>query len=76
LYRQLVDIRLVAAATLAETLIAAIKKEERAAQLYRSLAQLASDASLRQLFMQLAEQERGHRQHLEELFTTEVLAEI
>ena len=76
LYQQLVDVRLAPTATLAEILIAAIKKEERATQLYRNLAQQASDAKLRQLFTQLAEQERGHRQHLEELFLTEVLDEI
>ena len=76
LHMHLAEVQLQPAATLAEILITAIKKEERAAQLYRGFAQESPTPALRRLFMQLAEQERGHRQHLEDLFLTEVLDEI
>ena len=46
----------------------AIKKEQQSAELYRRLAEGATDKELKRMYTELAEMERGHKVKLEELF--------
>jgi len=46
----------------------AIKKEQKAAEFYRQLAEGTKDQELRRTYTELAEMERGHKVKLEELF--------
>jgi rubrerythrin len=52
----------------ADALQLAIKKEQAAMQGYQALAATMDDPELRGLFTELAEMERGHKAHLEDLF--------
>ncbi len=51
-----------------EALRLAIKKEQQSAELYRRLAEGATDRELKRIYTELAEMERGHKVKLEELF--------
>jgi rubrerythrin len=51
-----------------EALQLAMKKEQRAAETYRSLAAACRNPEISRLYMELAEMERGHKCRLEELF--------
>jgi rubrerythrin len=46
----------------------AMKKEEKAAAMYRSLAEACRDPEISRIYLELAEMERGHKVRLEELF--------
>lgn len=62
-------------ATLQDLLIAAARKEARAASLYAALAGRASDPAQRDLFELLAAQERSHKLRLETAYERHVLGE-
>jgi rubrerythrin len=51
-----------------EALQLAMKKEQRAAEAYRSLAIACKDSEFGRVYLELAEMERGHKCRLEELF--------
>lgn len=51
-----------------EALQLAMKKEEKAAEMYRRLAAGCRDPGISRLYLELAEMERGHKCRLEELF--------
>lgn len=46
----------------------AMKKEQQAVELYRSLSKATSDAGTRTMFENLANMELGHKQKLEDMF--------
>lgn len=58
-----------------EALIIAIPKEEAAYHFYLDLANRTSHEGTRKMFLQLAEQELGHRHNLEK-FTEEITQEM
>jgi len=51
-----------------EALQLAMKKEEKAAVMYRYLAGACKDPETSRIYMELAEMERGHKSRLEDLF--------
>jgi len=51
-----------------EALQLAMKKEEKAADMYRQLAAGCKDPEISRVYAELAEMERGHKCRLEELF--------
>ncbi len=52
----------------AEALQLSIKKEQAAMEGYQAMANSTDSADLKKVFGELAEMERGHKAHLEELF--------
>jgi len=52
----------------ADALALAMKKEQQAVELYRSLAAASTDTGLKSIFENLAGMELGHKQRLESLF--------
>lgn len=59
-----------------EGIVIAIKKELQAMQMYTQLAKLAADTETQFLFTQLANMERGHKAHLEDLYTNMAFPEV
>lgn len=51
-----------------DALVLAMKNEQRAAALYRGMAEMTSDARVRALFEELTTMEMGHKSTLETLF--------
>jgi len=50
-------------------LVIAVKKELEAMQMYTQLANASADAEQKNVFMELASMERGHKNRLEEIYT-------
>lgn len=59
-----------------EGLVIAIKKELEAMQMYTQLANASSDAAQKDIFIELAAMERGHKNKLEDLYTNMAFPEI
>ena len=57
-----------------EILDYAISREEEAAALYTDLAELADRPGMREAFLEFAEEEEGHRRHLESIKAGELPA--
>ena len=61
--------------TYQDILIAAIKKEKRAAELYRQLLGDATDSEARAVFEQLVTEELNHKNHFESLYERDIMKE-
>lgn len=61
--------------TLAEVFAIAMKNEEDAMKMYKSLAADSSSADIKKLFEDLAAMEKGHKVKMEELYTDVAYAE-
>jgi len=55
-----------------EILVAAIKKEERAASLYRMLRDQETDSEIKEVFNTLVTEEENHRHHFEVLYDKDI----
>jgi hypothetical protein len=55
-----------------QILVAAMKKEERAAFLYSALRDQAQDDEIRQIFDRLVTEEENHRHHFESLYDKDI----
>jgi len=55
-----------------DILVAAMKKEERAASLYRLLRDQESDQEIKKVFDQLVTEEENHRHHFEVLYDRDI----
>ncbi|MBU0934132.1 MAG: ferritin family protein [Spirochaetes bacterium] len=55
-----------------DILVSAIKKEERAGDLYADLAAAASVPEVKEIFQRLAAEESRHRRYFEELYESEI----
>ncbi len=55
-----------------DILVAAIKKEERSGDLYRSLVAAALDPDVKAIFERLEAEESRHKRYFEELYETQV----
>lgn len=53
-----------------EGLVIAIKNELEAMQMYTQLANASTDAAQKNVFLELASMERGHKSRLEDIYTT------
>lgn len=58
-----------------DALIAAVKRENQAQALYQKMADVAEDASLREAFQFLAEQEGKHKNQLQQEYDENILEE-
>ena len=58
-----------------DILIVAMKKEEKAQQLYTNLAEESPDDSIRKLFLKLASEEAKHKLIFEKIYDDEILTE-
>ena len=58
-----------------DILIVAMKKEEKAQQLYTTLAEESPDDSIRKLFLKLASEEAKHKLIFEKIYDDEILTE-
>jgi len=54
----------------------AMKKELEAMDMYNKFAKASADASQREIFLQLAKMEQGHKTKLEELYTNTAYTEV
>jgi len=70
-----VEITLSEQSELSDVMIFAMKAEQKAYELYRKLASLEHDISSRQLFEQLAAEEKKHKIDLENQFEQQVMPE-
>lgn len=61
--------------TYQEILVLAMKREERAFELYSKLAEESDDADIKKLFLKLAGEEAKHKNHFEKIYDKEVLTE-
>jgi rubrerythrin len=61
-------------ANIDEILDYAISREEAAAALYKDLAELAERPGMREAFLEFAQEEEGHRRHLESIRAGELPA--
>ncbi|MBN1381997.1 MAG: ferritin family protein [Deltaproteobacteria bacterium] len=59
-----------------EGLVIAIKKELEAMQMYTQLAKASADAAQKNIFLELASMERGHKSKLEDLYTNMAFPEV
>lgn len=57
-------------------LVIAIKKELEAMQMYTQLAKTSADEAQRNVFLDLAAMERGHKNKLEDLYTNMAFPEV
>jgi rubrerythrin len=57
-------------------ILIAIKKELEAMQMYTQLANINSDEGQKNLFMELASMERGHKSRLEDIYTNMAFPEV
>lgn len=60
----------------AEGLVIAIKKELEAMQMYTQLAMASADEAQKNVFLDLAAMERGHKSRLEDIYTTVAFPEV
>jgi rubrerythrin len=54
----------------------AIRKELDAMQMYTQLAQVAGDSEEKNMFLELAKMEKGHKARLEDIYTTMAFPEV
>jgi rubrerythrin len=66
------DVKITDDMTYQQILIAAMKKEERAAALYSVLRDQAEDAEIRDVFAQLVVEEKNHKNHFESLYDRDI----
>jgi rubrerythrin len=59
-----------------EGLIIAIKNELEAMQMYTQLANASTDAEQKNIFLELASMERGHKSKLEDIYTNMAFPEV
>ncbi|KQC06998.1 MAG: ferritin [Smithella sp. SDB] len=59
-----------------EGIIIAIKNELEAMQMYTQLANISTDAEQKNVFLELASMERGHKSKLEDIYTNMAFPEI
>jgi rubrerythrin len=59
-----------------EGIVIAIKKELEAMQMYTQLANASADEAQKNLFLELASMERGHKSRLEDLYTNMAFPEV
>jgi rubrerythrin len=57
-------------------LVIAIKKELEAMQMYTQLANTSADAEQKNIFIELASMERGHKSRLEDIYTNMAFPEV
>ncbi len=57
-------------------LVLAMKKELDAMQMYTQLANASTDAEQQRMFQELAKMERGHKNHLEDIYTDMAYPEV
>ena len=57
-------------------LVIAIKKELEAMQMYTQLAKTSTDAEQKNIFIELASMERGHKSRLEDIYTNMAFPEV
>ena len=57
-------------------LVIAIKKELEAMQMYTQLANTSTDAEQKNIFIELASMERGHKSRLEDIYTNMAFPEV
>jgi rubrerythrin len=58
-----------------DLLITAMKKEEKAQQLYSKLAHESTDGSIQKLFLKLASEEAKHKLYFEKIYDDDILKE-
>jgi len=58
-----------------EGLVIAIKKELEAMQIYTQLAKTSADPAQKNIFLELASMERGHKSKLEDIYTNMTFSE-
>ena len=61
--------------TYQEILVLAMKREQKAFELYTKLADEADDGEIKKLFLKLAGEEAKHKHHFEVIYDKEVLTE-
>ena len=61
--------------TIQEVLIVAIKREEKAWNLYSELAALSEETKIKNIFLKLASEEAKHKLQLETIYDTEILTQ-
>jgi len=59
-----------------EGIIIAIKNELEAMQMYTQLANVSTDAAQKNIFLELATMERGHKSKLEDIYTSMAFPEV
>ena len=59
-----------------EGLVIAIKNELEAMQMYTQLANASTDAVQKNIFLELASMERGHKSRLEDIYTNMAFPEV
>lgn len=59
-----------------EGIVIAIKKELEAMQMYTQLANASTDAAQKNVFLELATMERGHKSKLEDIYTNMAFPEV
>jgi len=57
-------------------LVIAIKKELEAMQMYTQLANVSTDEAQKNIFLELATMERGHKSRLEDIYTNMAFPEV
>ena len=71
----LVDPPVSAGMTIQEVLMVAIKREERAWNLYSELAELSEEDKIKNIFLKLATEEAKHKLQLETIYDSEILTQ-
>ncbi|MBF9014341.1 MULTISPECIES: ferritin family protein [unclassified Oceanispirochaeta] len=66
------DVKISDDMTYQEILIAAMKKEERAAALYTVMRDQSEDSEIRKVFTQLVIEEENHKNHFESLYDRDI----
>jgi rubrerythrin len=59
-----------------EGIVIAIKNELEAMQMYTQLANVSTDAAQKNIFLELATMERGHKSKLEDIYTNMAFPEV
>jgi len=59
-----------------EGIVIAIKNELEAMQMYTQLANVSTDAAQKNIFLELAAMERGHKSKLEDIYTNMAFPEV
>ena len=59
-----------------EGIVIAIKNELEAMQMYTQLANASTDAAQKNIFLELASMERGHKSKLEDIYTNMAFPEV
>ena len=69
----LVEVEPAANMSYQDILIVAMKREEKAFNLYQKLADESEENEIKNLFLKLASEETGHKNHFEKIYDTEIL---